>query len=218
MNPENLKNSINIFASRLLENDIATDVNHVVSRRLSAHAVSIAVPNAGPFVQGNFASHAEYLHFLRGNQYLALLRDGSLIDISYSLHRGKIVSHRLLYHPCPVDITQDQTTIGDLLDNGPDDPFVGMVFKLRSPIRFDYDPVRNGPDHPSSHVTMNDSDCRISVNRPVSFGHFVHFVFKNMQRNLWDEFGFISELRPEAHPLAADTDKTLHLSLAALTP
>jgi len=65
--------------------------------------------------------------------------------------------------------------------------------RLRSPIRFDYDPRRAGADHPASHVTLAGDECRCPVFGPLSIGHFVRFIFRYFYSIVWQRHSFIRE-------------------------
>lgn len=129
-----------------------------------------------------------YLQWARRDDYSALLPDGSLIQMSYTLSGSEIVGHRLCYVPSPITTMADWQEIIDaegwlggeyaeiaselLLDSH-------AYTALRSMIRFDFDPANQGIDHPASHFTINSVDCRIPCIAPLSPFDFVEFVFAN---------------------------------------
>jgi len=49
------------------------------------------------------------------------------------------------------------------------------LLRLRSPIRFDYDPDQSGTE-PLSHVHLSDATVRIPVHAALSLSQFVHFL------------------------------------------
>jgi hypothetical protein len=66
--------------------------------------------------------------------------------------------------------------------------------RLRTPLRFDYDPRNAAQGHPSCHLHMIQSYCRCPVIAPVTIGHFVHFVFRHFYPTLWFEHEFFQSL------------------------
>src|ERR1700722_8864303 len=89
------------------------------------------------------ATSDQYLHWLAGGHYSALLRDGSLLQLTYKLDAGDVCSHRLGYVPCPVildeDLLQANEPVGDLVEMQLETDSLFAV-ALRSPVRFDFDP------------------------------------------------------------------------------
>ena len=96
---------------------------------------------------------AQYMDWVKGGHYSAILRDGSLLQITYRLDRGDITGQRLAYIPCPVLIDEailQEEPIWDVID-----AYVGAraisEFALMSPIRFDYAPDAVADAHPAAH-------------------------------------------------------------------
>src|SRR6266571_6259833 len=88
-------------------------------------------------------TYEQYLNWVESGSYSAILRDASLLQISYEVRGGKIVAHRLAYVPCPCITNQDAldaflgegSSISDIVNLN--EYARDVVF--RSPIRFDYD-------------------------------------------------------------------------------
>ena len=123
---------------------------------------------------------SEYRGWVDSQGYSAILLDGSIIQISYDFDDSALVGHRLLYFPCPFDLELeylDTFTLSELIDVyfGEGTEWV----RLRSPVRFDYDPTALSEHHPASHMTFQWSHARIPVKSPLSLGHFIQFVFQN---------------------------------------
>lgn len=135
-----------------------------------------------------------YLQWARGEDYSALLPDGSLIQMTYTLSGSEIVGHRLCYVPSPV------TTIVDWKDVIEEEGWLGGDYAelisalllesheysaLKSIIRFDYDPASAGIGHPPSHLTINSVECRIPCIAPLAPADFVSFIFEHFYPMEW---------------------------------
>lgn len=123
----------------------------------------------------------QYLHWLSGSHYSALLCDGSLLQMTYRLTAGSISSHRLAYVPCPVLIDEQLLREGEPVRDvvqGYLETQPASVIVLRSPVRFDFDPVASSETHPAAHMTINGPDCRIACVAPMHPYRFLDFVFR----------------------------------------
>ena len=132
-------------------------------------------------------SVSEYQAWLTNGAYSAVLFDGALVQISFEFRHSKIVGHRLAYVPCPFDLEPEylQTEpLYDLVEAYATD--VQSKPRLRSAIRFDFDPAAVGPGHPASHVTMFWPHCRIACVAPLSLGRFIRFIFYNFYPAMWE--------------------------------
>lgn len=145
-----------------------------------------------PLWRQDSPSVAEYTMWLANRQFSVVLLDGGLLQLTFDFAGADIVGHRLAYVPCPFDFDRElllEMPLLDLLqDFGP--PPADDV-RLRSPIRFDFDPTATRTDHPASHVTMISSTCRIPSAGPLSLGHFVRFVFRHFYPTLWGAHPFL---------------------------
>jgi len=50
-------------------------------------------------------------------------------------------------------------------------------------IRFDYDPGSAAIGHPTAHLTLNVSSCRIACEAPMTPESFVSFIFRNFYKD-----------------------------------
>jgi hypothetical protein len=169
----------------LLQAELATYVNpavvHDVERRVSW-------PNRG--VVGPLLSTIDhpdidqYAAWVSAGAYSAVLRDASLLQISYEVYRGEITGHRLAYVPCPYDVDQTLLQEGyrviDILDL-----YRGNESALRTPLRFDFDPGNAAEGHPAAHLTLNSRHCRIACVAPLHVLRFADFVYRNFYPRLW---------------------------------
>ncbi len=150
----------------------------------------------------SFGMHDQYRCILEQNSYLAILWDGSLIRASYAFRRNRLVGHSLWYWPYPLDVPREdieQETPLDALDLY--EASWRERARYRTPMRFDYAPDAAGEDHPASHLHFQVDDCRLAVERPVSFGSFVRFIFRNFYAANWranaDIWADLAEELPE---------------------
>jgi hypothetical protein len=65
---------------------------------------------------------------------------------------------------------------------------------LKSPIRFDYALGTAVDYHPASHITLNDSSCRIPARAPLNFDTFMKFILENFYFDVWRSQAVIREL------------------------
>lgn len=128
----------------------------------------------------------EYFDILRGREFSALLLDGSIIQISYLYDGPNILRHRATYLPCPLHFDPDElrTADGDFL---PLEDFLVILdeddlrsrVRTRPAFRFEYDPEHAAEGHPSSHLHLGKSHCRIPVKAPLKLRQFSRFILKN---------------------------------------
>ncbi|WP_074405366.1 DUF2290 domain-containing protein [Mycolicibacterium fortuitum] len=126
----------------------------------------------------------QYLAWIAAGAYSAALYDGSLLQFTYDVEAGHVVSHRLAYVPCPYRADHE------LLKSG--EPFADVMelyrdseVLLRTPIRFDFDPAASRSGHPAAHMTINGSDCRIACVAPIHPLRFTDFVFRHFYTDQW---------------------------------
>jgi hypothetical protein len=143
-------------------------------------------PKASFLVTRQHGTIEQYLHWVTTGAYSAVLLDASLLQITYELAGNNIVGHRLAYIPCPFIVDTEF-----LEEGNPIDDVVGMYAELsdvvlRSPIRFDYDRKSARTNHPSAHLTLNSSDCRIACVAPMHVLRFTDFIFRHFYPALWE--------------------------------
>jgi hypothetical protein len=185
-----------VITARSLRDEVQNALDYLVTAEIIRYSRPIVVdshgrvtwrsyPHVGSFlISRAHASIDQYLSWVSNGEYAASLFDGSLLQISYEVQGGEIVGHRLAYVPCPYDIELE------LLDEGHALADVCDLYRdgdavLRSPIRFDYDPVSARPNHPATHMTFNSVDCRIACVAPLRVLRFLDFVFRSFYVRLW---------------------------------
>lgn len=129
----------------------------------------------------------QYFSDLHERNYGLLLCNGGLIQIKYSLEKGKLVSHRYCYIPPPIHFFQEDNIV-DYADVVNSEFLKRNKIHLRSRIRFDYDKGQEDETHPESHFTFISEDCRIPVRGGLSVQQFLRFIFRNFLE---------SQVRPE---------------------
>src|SRR5438477_9395686 len=164
----------------LLEAELAlyTNAVSVTPTRLSWHDFG----SLDRFLIGrSYTTVEQYLAWVRAGAYSALLRDGSLLQLTYDVKDGVIAGHRLAYVPCPVVVDQELLREGEpLADVVPlylDAGAPGLT--MRSPVRFDFDPAVARPGHPAAHFSINSADCRVACVAPVHPYRFIDFIFRH---------------------------------------
>jgi hypothetical protein len=178
-------------------------------------------PDRSP-VCGAEASFSDYLRNLRHRQFSAVLNDGSLIQLSCTFDRSDIIAHRFGYLPCPIsfDLAElnndcdEFTELEDFLLLLSDEELTDRL-KIRPVLRFEYDPKHLDDNHPASHLHIGKSHCRIPVSAPVSFGHFVRFLFRNFyptifqSTNLWGD----GPPNPLTRTLVREEHREMHVAM-----
>jgi len=155
-----------------------------------------------------FGTLAQYRSTLIDGSYNAILRDGSILKVSYKFSRNQLIKHSLWYWPCPLVIPasdmRDEVTLDaiDLYSTQWTD-----YVRFRTPLRFDFAPKEATPGHPASHIHMQVSECRIPVERPLGFASFVRFIFRNFHSQDWASAGMWDSLTDN---LDAEKDTCLH--------
>lgn len=224
MTPRELASRVEIIGFSLVENEMAIDANGCVVKSLANGVKHVTWQKFKPipydigadntitegFPMGRFATLDEYMYFLVNRHYSFVLNDGAIVQIEYKIQRNKIVWHRLCLYPCPIDMLNVDLAgaeIGDfLMDIGARD-FKEFV-RLRSPIRFDFDPENAATFHPGSHMTICSDQCRIPVKSYIDIRKFIEFVFFNFYPDIWKEFDFVKNITPDNQtPCITDDEK-----------
>lgn len=157
----------------------------------------------------------EYCRWIEARAYSALLFDGSLLQVTYDLDAGNVVGHRLVYFPCPFDIDEVRLREEPILDVISDYKASVEAVRLRSPIRFDFDPANHTSGHPRTHLTVLWDHCRWAVSTPLSLGHFVRFIFRHFYPELWRSHEFLRKWSQSYVAKGAlSDDEAAHLHIA----
>lgn len=138
--------------------------NHISGREISSQA---------------FTQIKQYLHLLENGSYHALLKDFSIIRVSFTYEQNLLVSQNLLWWPCPVKIEFE-----DEDDYSPIEIvklFLEDIdsFRMRSPIRIDFDNSNDTFDHPRAHIHTQHPESRMNTVGPICFNTFVKFIYNH---------------------------------------
>lgn len=148
----------------------------------------------------HFNSLEQYFFFLENSSYSCILFDGSIIRCSYkfSTKSKSLESHNLTWWPSPIcndisEIFQSDFNLSEYIkEHIENNPYKNIT--MRTPIRFDYDITNVSDNHPKSHIHMQNSECRIFVDRPLCFNKFVKFIFKNFYYKRYNQYDFWKNL------------------------
>lgn len=181
--PSEMARRLNVFVEKALGENLVLDINTHLAIENGPQKKRITWQSFEPFdiLAHPLGTIDEYLYFLRERHFSFVTMDGSIIQITYDIRRGDFVSHRLSYIPCPIDLDADLLEL-DTLDNIVEDAFINSPrseIRLRSSLRFDYDPEASSAQHPASHLTFNYDSVRIPVKRIVDTESFLTFVWSN---------------------------------------
>lgn len=150
-----------------------------------------------------FGSLEQYLGWVSEGAFTCLLYDLSLIRASYSCVDNEVVAHNLLYWPCPVDFKSRPDDLSDVCDvfeiclNSPRDASIVCDLTMRTPMRFDFDPDREGKDHPLVHLHMQFEETRIDVQEPMQFPSFIKKVYSTFYPDVWAKHAGLRELHEQ---------------------
>ena len=181
----------------LLQTEIAVFANPVVND--GGRVTWKSLTGGGPFLDRRDGERVStYRRWVAQGAYSAILFDASLLQLTYDFDGSSLVSHRLAWVPCPfrVDpLALRIDPIDELMEEFETGP-VGEVM-LRTPVRFDYD-ADAPPDHPRTHLSLNNPGCRIACAAPVPLGMFTDFVFKNFYPAIWEGDRYVRSMPRKA--------------------
>ena len=181
-----LRTEVHNLRDRLIKEDLAVAYSAVV-QLTTARGTTVTHAGAGGARLGGIEATDAFVRALRARDYLCVLRDGALIQVSYVVTDREIASHRLLYQPCPLDVSPDDWANGSL-----DDVIEVLEAlepdrrRMRGGIRFDYNRDQEADaSHSQAHVHMIYDHCRVPLRGPVSLGRFIRFVCERFYPDVW---------------------------------
>ena len=151
-----------------------------------------------------FGSLDQYLEWLRNGEFTCVLFDGSLVRANFEVIGNSIVGHSLLYWPCPVHFHSPAENLEDVcagLEMCIESPKAAKGvcdLMLRSPMRFDFDPLREQEDHPLVHLHTQFEEARIWVTDTLCFPAFIKKVFRTFYADLWTLHKDIEKLHEQS--------------------
>lgn len=180
-----LARRITQFGFDLISEDFALDAKYHRASPISpsAHTIVWERDSRSPVWCSCPATLEDYRAIIAARDYSYLLIDGAVVQVLMTLDHGSVAWHRLNYFPSPFRVSGTQLAEfgGGLLDYIDEVIREDLPAKIvsRSPFRFDFDPDNAGPDHPASHLTINEESCRIPARAPLSFDTFMKFILDN---------------------------------------
>ena len=205
------KSEIEQLTSFLLSKGLILDYNSPKITQLGTDSFSIswASTNSMKNKNRNFASIPEYINLIYNREYNFILFDGSLFQFSFIYRHREIIKARLLYYPCPLNISQE-----DIEDIQLGEDFINLFFLLleeqtdliisnlslpkfpllklelinKSPFCFDFDVENSRSNHSASHLHINDHNCRWPIYGPISPGHFIRLIFHLFYTEIWETY------------------------------
>ena len=218
--PAKIRGEVDSLLRLLIDNNIALYISRVVMRKQETSSIRVTWPSRSQNWRLGFGkpfgSIDEYFAWLENGEYSAILFDGSMLQISFDFRWGDLIAHRLVYYPCPIELSnEEQMLLRELPVVEVIDAYAGALdrFRTKSPIRFDFDAEAGTSAHPASHMTMLTNDCRLPVYGPLSLGHFVTFVFRNFYPRLCERHKFVREwpARVERQTIEPSDQHHLHI-------
>jgi hypothetical protein len=193
-----LRNDIDNLLDVLLQADVIMLRRPVVLLGNKHHAkITWANSAVRPGHETVAGTIAEYLDQLDCDAYSAILMDGSIVQLEYEIESSTIVWHRLAFYPCPYvfdKLLVEEFAFRDVIEASESIEAV----RLRTPVRFDYDPGGVDEKHSASHVHLNHEECRIAVCAPVCPSGFMRFIGMNFFPTEWDTKFELRGIRPSS--------------------
>ncbi len=184
---DQIENQINSTLDALYSKKILYTYNYIYKEGNNSNNQYLTWKNheSGKFNTGSyFLKLEQYRKILENNSYLCILYDGSIIRVSYTFENNVLVGHNLLWWPAPYsykNITLEDIPPQDLFEEFIADSKWMEAIKMRSPVRFDFDPSKNAVNekHSPIHLHMQHEDCRMYIEKPLCFNEFINFILKN---------------------------------------
>jgi hypothetical protein len=154
-----------------------------------------------PISKMDFGSFAEYIELLKNRRYIALLFDGSFLQISIDIARNKIASHRYSYYPCPIKFKDDELlmyaeeeTVANIVES-----FIDQedLLLFRTPIRIDFDSEEWKEGEPHAHIHFNHTDCRCALSGAIYPSYFIKIILRYFYPNIWKRYPVLYSLSQE---------------------
>ena len=225
-----LLDEYNALLSSLADQELLIDANPLdigefdfqdkdSGERLRKTSASWSGASGLAYLMDDHASIRQYSEIVKRRDFNFCLYDGSLIQLHYEFTKEGVIKHRLCFVPCPFTYpTEEQAGLGlaeipELMSESE----MRDEIRLRSPIRFDFDAKFCDDKHAHSHVTLNNSSCRIPAYGPVSLGHFVRFVFRYFYEEVFDNSIWWRDIAPRIYikTLASPYPHEFHLQSSA---
>lgn len=179
---EDIRTAMDSIARYLIENELAIDMNPSVVLAQKKQRSLVTWSSAGistAFTNQVFGSFSEYLQLVKDRQFSVVLKDGALLQMSYTVEpNGEIYDHRLCWYPCPAPFDLDVLMEGMALDEIVESTPLNLLY-CKGPIRFDYSPRQQEKGHPASHIHFFSDNSRVPVRGPLSIATFARFVLKH---------------------------------------
>ncbi len=144
----------------------------------------------------HFGMVTQYKYFLECSSITAMLFDGSILKVSYTINREIfLISHNLTFWPAPFQtkVDSEDSPIDIIEKYTYDDNWINKL-KMRTPMRLDFDINKIKQGHTAVHMHMQDNDCRMHILQPVCFNKFIKFIFKNFYYSLYEAESFWDDL------------------------
>src|SRR2546430_496303 len=114
------------MTSRALRDEIQNALDFLTDAELVLYPNTVSLTNTrvgwealaagGAFLLDHgYTTVEQYLAWARGGHYSAVLRDGSLLQLTYHVSGSSIVGHRLAYVPCPVVVDETLLQEGEAI-------------------------------------------------------------------------------------------------------
>ncbi|MDR4498719.1 MAG: DUF2290 domain-containing protein [Candidatus Scalindua sp.] len=187
-----INTQINSLIKDLIELGLSDDQNSPFEKSCGDGLVEITFPGAQhTSIAMKDTSYVKIYDRLKEERaYIAIMADGSMIQMMYAFRNGELERHRLAFFPSP-HLEEFQNAPEIYLE---DEIYADIVAKniVPFPIRFDFD-AREGVYeevvHPKSHLTLGQyRNCRIPVSSPLMPFHFIEFILRNFYHTVHNKF------------------------------
>jgi hypothetical protein len=135
----------------------------------------------GRFNSGDsFTTFNQYISIYENGAYHGIVNDGSIIRVYFAFERNILKEHSLLFWPSPLIIPEediDELGIREAMQMYLCDLKCESInFRMRTPIRIDYDAENDTEEHPSTHMHFQHAESRVRIEKPICFNTFMRFI------------------------------------------
>lgn len=197
-----IKDDFSIFVDSMTEQGFLLDMNPLTAFESKNGTLLSWSSTAGlAYLFTDYANIAQYVELLQRRDFSLCLIDGGLIQIEYRLDKDGIIGHRLCYTPCPFEYKSEDwegISLADIPYLLSEKELLERT-RLASPFRFDFDINFSDEKHAHAHVSVNRQTCRIPAYGPISLAHFLRFVMRYFQEEMFDSGSWWTELSPKLY-------------------
>lgn len=183
MNSKSIEKQIKKLTSQLIEVGLCVNQNYPSNKKSGGfNTVSFYGDKGISKALKNIPYTELYHELVDAKCYNMMFIDGGLAQLSYTIAKNTLISHRLCFFPSP-----DLETYKEAQEAYDMDYLYGNVVRdtiMPFPIRFDFDLDEKRYKeiyHSRTHMTLGEFDhCRIPVSSPLTPISFISFLLRHL--------------------------------------